>query len=690
MKIQRFDIRNFRRLENVTIDVEEDETVFVGPNNSGKTSATAVFRCFLGGKDFKVYDFSVGKIGAIDAFAAGNTGKDIPAIELDLWFAIDPDNISFGTVFSLLPNLSDDFKTVGVRMKYEVRDQAKLLAEYHAAYPESDDGVRKRTLTQYLSIDQNLKRHFRTACCSLDTTGTEVTEKPLDDDESRRMLQSLVRVDFVDAQRNIDDDDKSRSNRLSAAFAAFYRKNLEQAEIAESAHQVIDENNDRLTEHYAVHFKSLMAVIKGLGVPAINDRDLRIVSSLSPEAVLRGNAELYYRDADRNHELPEVYNGLGFKNLIYMAIQISHYHLQWLRTEQNRPLCHLVFVEEPEVHLHAQVQQAFIANIHNIVTEAAKAAGEPDLVPQFVVTTHASHILDAVGFEKVRYFQRCVLDGETPGEVRTLNASKVYSLRNFDPDPIDIDGTTVDATDVLRFLQRYIKLTHCDLFFADAAVMVEGTAEKLLLPRMVQDAAPSLQSAYLTVLEVGGAYAHRFAGLLKFLNIPYVVVTDLDAVEPQGRHAACRGDTPNACTSNATLKYFFQKDSVADLLALESDQKSMRHRDCCVTFQTEIPVTQGDATMIPRTLEEALVCTNLDLFSSRQLHLGIEIPNDPSAAYDAIYKHINAPGFKKTEFALDLLATAHNWTTPTYIAEGLQWLAKRLSHDHKPATQQGE
>ncbi|MBL3574951.1 ATP-binding protein [Rhodovulum sulfidophilum] len=39
MRIKKVAIRNFRRLENVEIDFEETETVFVGSNNSGKTSA---------------------------------------------------------------------------------------------------------------------------------------------------------------------------------------------------------------------------------------------------------------------------------------------------------------------------------------------------------------------------------------------------------------------------------------------------------------------------------------------------------------------------------------------------------------------------------------------------------------------------------------------------------------------------
>ena len=70
MKLSSATIRNFRRLENVTIDIEDQETVFVGPNNSGKTSATAVFRAFLGNREFTIHDFSVGRISDFEAFGA--------------------------------------------------------------------------------------------------------------------------------------------------------------------------------------------------------------------------------------------------------------------------------------------------------------------------------------------------------------------------------------------------------------------------------------------------------------------------------------------------------------------------------------------------------------------------------------------------------------------------------------------
>jgi len=575
MKLSAIAIRNFRRLEDVSIDIEEKETIFVGPNNSGKTSATAIFRCFLGGREFRIYDFSVARMADFEKFVESGNPADLPQISLDLWFTIDPNTIAFGRVFTLLPSLSD-FTRVGFRLSYGIDDAKKLREQYFAAYPLTD-GTRSKTLFQYLVTDNNLARHSLVRYASLEEKAVEgsvveVVATPLEPEEGKRLVRNLVRVEFVDAQRNINDDDSSRSNRLSAAFAAYYRKNLEQADQAAEAHKVIDENNRQLTGHYKTQFAPLIGLIAGLGVPSVNDRELRIISSLSPETALRGNTELLYVDPGRKHELPELYNGLGFKNLIYMAIQARHFHSQWLMTAESRPLCLLIFIEEPEVHLHAQVQQTFIANIWSVIDQSAKDAKQPDLVPQLVVTTHSSHILDAVDFEKVRYFQRCHLTGEEAHE-GIRNASAVRSLRAFRPEADVIDGATISPEQALAFLKRYLRLTHCDLFFADAAILVEGAVEKLLMPSMIESSAKRLRTTYLTVLEVGGAYAHRFEGLLAYLRIPYLIITDLDSVVPTGYPSACRADVAGARTSNASLKSLCGKETVADLIAMPQAEK---------------------------------------------------------------------------------------------------------------------
>jgi predicted ATP-dependent endonuclease of OLD family len=684
MKLSNIFIRNFRRLESVAIDIEGKETIFVGPNNSGKTSATAIFRCFLGGRDFKIHDFSVARIADFETFAASGEVSDLPEIILDLWFTIDPNSIAFGRVFSLLPKLSD-FTRVGLRLSYGIDDAKKLREHYFAAYPADQNSMRAKTLFQYLATDSNLNHHSTVRYASLEEremaggNTIETVATALDPEEGKRLVRHLVRVDFVDAQRNINDDDSSRSNRLSNAFASFYRKNLEQAKYAAEAHQVIDENNKQLTAHYKVQFKPLFDLIKGLGVPSVNDRDIRIVSSLTPETALRGSTELLYVDPGREHELPELYNGLGFKNLIYMAIQARHFHSQWLMTSENRPLCMLIFIEEPEVHLHAQVQQTFIANIWNVIEDSAKAVQQADQVPQLIVTTHSSHILDTVDFEKVRYFQRCHLNGEAPTAL-IRNASSVRSLRTFQPEADLIDGKAVSPADALAFLKRYLRLTHCDLFFADAAILVEGAAEKLLMPSMIEMSANRLRSIYLTVLEVGGAYAHRFEGLLAFLRIPYLVITDLDSVVPSGHPKACRADVSGARTSNASLKKFSGKEKVSDLLAMTETEKADKAKDRFVAFEMAVLVEEKNVQfpMIPRTLEESVAYENIALLRTEKLSVGIQISGALPDVYQDIYDRIRSDDFKKTDFAMSLLASNETWNVPTYIAEGLRWLETRL------------
>lgn len=693
MKLRSITIRNFRRLESVQIDVDERESIFVGPNNSGKTSATAIFRSFLGGRGFKIHDFSASKIPEIDAFIEQGREEALPKISLDLWFKIDPATTPVGRVFSLLPRAAPH-DHVGLRLSFEIADPKRLRETYLKAYPSTENETRKRSLSQYLSIDSNLARHSTVKYFKLDAgdgeIGGDCRAIELDPEEGRRLIKSLVQVEFVDAQRNITDDDSSRSNRLSSAFASFYRKNLEQAEHAAAAHAVVDENNKKLTEHYAVQFEPLLNLIRKLGVPSINDRELKIVSSLSPEEALQGSTDLLYVDSSQEHELPELYNGLGFKNLIYMAVQARHFHSQWIRSQVERPLCLLIFIEEPEVHLHAQVQQAFITNIWAVIDQSAAESGEPNIVPQLIITTHSSHILEAVAFGKVRHFQRCAAEGGSSGAV--LNATRVNNLRSFIPEPVEEqpedgdrrggqpDGLVIASAEALNFLQRYLRLTHCDLFFADAAILVEGAAEKILLPEMIRRTAPRLNSTYVTILEVGGAYAHRFHGLLKFLCIPYLIITDLDSTDPANNRKMCRADTSGAKSSNVTLKKFFGDREASALASIPPSERESADGSHYVTTQSKVVVRAGEATkeMIGRTFEEAIAYENFDQLRDGTISIGKQVPENLGEAYQIIYDRVASSSFKKTEFALSLLEAEATWTVPIYIEDGLKWLEKKI------------
>jgi predicted ATP-dependent endonuclease of OLD family len=95
MYLNRYCLRNFRRLENVEINLEKEETIFVGANNVGKTSATAAFRLFVSqDRDFKIHDFSSPLITEIDKFGKAEIKLDEEFNEI-----LPPLSLTYGLQF---------------------------------------------------------------------------------------------------------------------------------------------------------------------------------------------------------------------------------------------------------------------------------------------------------------------------------------------------------------------------------------------------------------------------------------------------------------------------------------------------------------------------------------------------------------------------------------------------------------
>ena len=61
MRIQSINIQNFRKLLQCHIDFSKETTLFVGANNSGKTSAMDALGKFLAERNFAFNDITISK-----------------------------------------------------------------------------------------------------------------------------------------------------------------------------------------------------------------------------------------------------------------------------------------------------------------------------------------------------------------------------------------------------------------------------------------------------------------------------------------------------------------------------------------------------------------------------------------------------------------------------------------------------
>lgn len=680
MKLSEIAIKNFRLLRDtrMRLDTAGISTILVGPNNSGKTSAIEAMLTFLQRpiKQLSINDFSLGcrdmfkkfeqhvlippAVGApagADA-AAGPLPEPpplpaLPAISLRLKFDYDDTGPDLAIAGELLMDLEDASTSVLIEILFAAVDPKQLAQAY---LNDRDDD---QSLVDYLA--STLHDHFKLDQFKLSPDGSQSERLP-----DRGILQRLIRIDVVSAQRHIDDrEEGSKATRLSTLLHAHYerRYKVDAPSDFRALEKTLRDQSTALGPQYVKAFDGLMKGLAKFGHP--ESPKLTVRAELSADGLFKDTTRVYYaaviaapppaEDAaaalDHVFELPERYNGLGFKNLIYIVLCLKSFREDVESDAENRPRVHLVVVEEPEVHMHPQMQAVFVQKVSEFLTPAEGETGV-----QLLLTTHSSHMAANCGFAPIRYFRR------NKGTV------EIKDLLSFES-----SATTAPEKAAMEFLRKYLTTTRCDMFFADKLVFIEGQVERMLLPRLFAalDAAlrDKLTSTYVCTVEVGGAYAHLFRKLIEFLELPALVITDLDSIDGTTKKKAPVAS--GHATSNATLSQWLPGSaSLPTLIAAGDVQKtSGRVR---VAYQ----IAEAAGHPCARSFEEAFVYANaawLITNKDKLLGTGGSFTHANAADLTVDAYNINLP---KVDFALDLLAN-EGWVTPMYIREGLEWLAKQ-------------
>jgi len=658
MKITKIEVKNFRILENVSINLDNDATLIVGRNNSGKTSLTEAFYKFLGGENthFKFEDFTMSSGDRIkkayllyeEYLKAIRSKKDdddtllekeknykesIPQIEVNIFIEyLDTDNLA--SLSKFIMDLDTKRNDVLLSCQYQLANSAKFFEEFKANSSEY-----KKDILEFFR--KTFKTYYTTKFYAIDER-----------DRSNRIeivnkvdIENVFITKFIYAQRNLDDQAIDNKKKLSKGFEEFYKlnKNLNKKDVAdiEKALETVSENIDG---KYRTLFKTIFDDLKQFGLEeGINLQQLTIKSLFEAEKILKGNTQLFYRYDDTSL-LPESYNGLGYSNLIFITLQFISF-FETYDKRKPRPNFQLLFVEEPEVHLHPQMQYVFIKNIEDFIRS------KEGWNVQVLITTHSSHIIADSRFENIRYFD---------------NSVKPLVCRDLS------DFIKTQTPSNHQFLKQYMSLNNCDMFFADKIIMVEGTVERLLLPLIIRRDHKKMVSKYVSVIEVGGAYAHIFEEFLSFINVTTLVITDIDSINSYDHNKSCKvGDADKTC--NEVLKTWIpKKDTIKALLACtEVDKIKGKFR---VAFQ----IPDNGSNTCGRSFEEAFILSNADVLSNiTSGSIMKELFQNESKA-DILNKSYDLSGKlkkRKTDFAFDIMLLG-KWKTPQYITEGLTWLEK--------------
>jgi predicted ATP-dependent endonuclease of OLD family len=694
MKVFKIQVENYRLLKNFSMDIEDDLSLVIGKNNTGKTSILSVLNKFFNQSEknrFHFDDFNIDFRKELENLIEGDSIAEneytAQGIKLRLFIKYTEicnlENIS-RVMMDLDPE--NNFIVLGFEYILPFEKYVDIRKDYNEfklnenAKKSKSKAYKQKSMYNFL--EQRHIDYFKLFRKSIEINkDTQIVNEAsfIDFDKESINIKDIINFKYISARREVAD--KEIEKPLSSQTSKIYEK----TETSSVQNKAVDDFKDRLSETddqlsgiYVDLFKTIIKKVADFGGIKPNESEIEIISNLQHRELLKGNTTVVYRHDD-NNKLPEQYNGLGYMNLIYMIFEIEILIQEFKREKEKEPAdINLLFIEEPEAHTHPQMQYIFIKNIKKLLGEGIQREDGKKGKLQYIVSTHSSHIVADSDFDDIKYLKK---DGNNAIAKNLKDLKKEYD----------------EKTQQYKFLTQYLTISRAEIFFAEKAIFIEGDTERILIPSImkkidieeetereagsIKDNHLPLLSQNISIIEVG-AYSQIFDKFIEFLGIKTLIITDLDTIDNDGKKC----EVSNGVSySNDALAYYFNKSSLANLRKYSLSNKIINNEDgiwtnqpegkLCVVYQTE------ESGYNARSFEDAFIHLNRDYIKdNKEKFKGLQNKEDfDDLAKNAYYLAQNCIR-KKTHFVLDILFNSNeklsNWQIPSYIKEGLLWLKK--------------
>ena len=192
--------------------------------------------------------------------------------------------------------------------------------------------------------------------------------------------------------------------------------------------------------------------------------------------------------------------GLGYNNLIYMAVVLGNLTR---RKEVEADAYISLLLEEPEAHLHPQLQNILFAYLNEINDKGI----------QIFITSHSPTITAKASLNSLIVLQN--------------QDKSIYSL--------PLINSNLDENN-RKYLHKFLDVTKSQLFFSNGVILVEGISEALLLPVFSKNMGEKydLEKNGIEIVNINGVAFEHFGKLFnselpeKALRCRCAIITDND------------------------------------------------------------------------------------------------------------------------------------------------------------------
>ena len=450
-------IAGFRGLENIEVELEKT-TILTGMNNTGKTSFMKALQLALGNRQFVSQD---------DYFIKGLAIAEKIIVDL----IIVPINAD-GKRCEDFSDLWEELFTTD-RIRIDGKDDSFLPLRTIITF----DMIKNSYKTQQFIL-QSWPEFLQEDTNWYDSENGNQTNFHFDD----------VPYFYMDAQRDILEDTKSRSSYLG--------KMLSKIEYSKEDIQEIEEQIKLLNDK-AVNSSDILSNIK----TALKELDtamdtrsegIEITPFTKKIRDLNKGLTIYYTDQQDSFSME--YHGMGTRSWSSLLTLKAFISLLALNAEkENSVFFPILSIEEPEAHLHPNAQK--------------KLYGQVDAIPgQKIISTHSPYVAATAKLNQIRNF---------------------YKDTTVTCGMVDVESLTPED---IRKINRQVINTRGEIFFSKAIIFFEGETEEQALPIFAQS------HFNKTPVEMGldfvGVGGHRnYLPFLRFaeaLKIPWIIFSDAE------------------------------------------------------------------------------------------------------------------------------------------------------------------